>query len=265
MTNVVRWPPRPPQWCPPQDQCDCDTPSSLDRLQQCWNDTRQFKAFIQSVVESVMQGGVNGPTNPGPSPPSNPAAGTLWFDSATGQLMVYNGTNWVSVAAAAPGVTDGSDAQAGQIGEYVFSSTDDFPAGAGAIINNSTVAGWYPLVAAQIQLSPGDWDIVGQCNIATPPDSISYEMRAFLTTAPPPATLAAGTQLPTQFGLTELNFNYFGTGVTNAGFSRSALQMAPHRQNITVPTTVYFSAVVNVIPWATGGSIWGWVAARRMR
>ena len=110
------------------------------------------------------------------APPASPQAGRLWYDSVGGQLYTFyndgNSSQWVPTTnqlgggylpltggvmtgpitpAGIVGVTDGSNALAGQVGEYKVASFTSVAAGAmGAVFTIGTL----PLTA-------GDWDVEG--------------------------------------------------------------------------------------------------------
>ena len=117
-------------------------------------------------VIAVNSGGSSGASiTIGDTPPAGPLTGALWFDSVGGQLYVwYNdgGSNqWVPTTnqiggggyQLSKGVTDGSDAAAGQIGE-VISSTVNAP---GVTLVSSTTK-----TITSILLTAGDWDVQGE-------------------------------------------------------------------------------------------------------
>jgi hypothetical protein len=116
-------------------------------------------------VIAVNSGGSSGASiTIGDTPPVGPLTGALWFDSVGGQLYVwYNdgGSNqWVPTTnqigggggyQLSKGVTDGSDAAAGQIGEIISSVVTT-----GVPLTTNVGA-----TVASISLSPGDWDVTG--------------------------------------------------------------------------------------------------------
>lgn len=108
MTNIVRW--------PQADQCDCDCGpgniTSWGQLQQCWNDTRQFKSFIRTVVESVLD----------------------------------------DIGVGGAGITDGSQAGPGMIGEEVTT---------GAITTTAAGPATQYSLLGSLSLPPGDWIVFG--------------------------------------------------------------------------------------------------------
>jgi hypothetical protein len=114
-------------------------------------------------------------------PPPNPETGDLWWDDVGGQLYVYYNdgttTQWVQAnvspvgPAGAPGpagatgptgpagpntlpmgVTDGSNAAAGQIGEFLYAETS------GTL---SITSGGTNVTIVDLAISAGDWDVSG--------------------------------------------------------------------------------------------------------
>lgn len=59
-----------------------------------------FGRFNESWGESIQQNLVTLMQNfAGPTAPTNPALGQLWYDSSIGQVKVYGGTSWVAITA----------------------------------------------------------------------------------------------------------------------------------------------------------------------
>ena len=116
-------------------------------------------------VIAVNSGGSSGASiTIGDTPPAGPLTGALWFDSIGGQLYVwYNdgGSNqWVPTTnqiggggyQLSKGVTDGSDAAAGQIGEVISNvNTTGVAMTNGVAVNVCTIT-----------LTAGDWDVSGE-------------------------------------------------------------------------------------------------------
>lgn len=127
------------------------------------------------------------------------------------------------------GVTDGSEAPAGQIGEYLSASVS------GVTLPNSTMAN-----VVSLALSPGDWDVSGKVG--------------FQASAGSHALFAAGVD-------GDLD------NVIDASFATTdvaiALPTSVHRFNLTASRTVW---VVAQADWS-GGTMTaaGFIQARRMR
>lgn len=148
MTQLMR----PPSWqCPPQDDCGCG--DQWGNIQQCWNEIEQLKLFLSEIIGSME---AIPSTSIGAGPPTNPQRGMLWYNNSTDQLMVYDGSNWIPVTTEGTGggtslgVTDGSNAQAGQVGEFITGSSQFSNPGYPNIMDTSVS----PLI-----IPAGDWDI----------------------------------------------------------------------------------------------------------
>jgi hypothetical protein len=103
--------------------------------------------------------------------PTNPTVGqTYTFGGVTWQ---WNGTTWVNAASGTAfvpvaggvvvtgtlpyqGVTDGSSAAAGQVGEFLTATATS------AI----TFATWFSLTGGNVNLTPGDWDVWGSASFS---------------------------------------------------------------------------------------------------
>ena len=148
-----------------------DTPPSSPAVGALWWDSVGGQLYVWYAdanssqwviaVNAASAGGAS--ISIGATPPSSPSVGALWFDAVGAQLYVWyndgNSSQWVPTTnqmgggyLLAKGVTDGSDAPPGQIGE-VLSTVNTvgatFPTGA---ISN----------IAAISLTPGDWDVAGE-------------------------------------------------------------------------------------------------------
>lgn len=140
----------PPQWQP--DDCGCDP--GWGSLQRCWNEIGQFKLLLADIINSMSF--VSSATT-GAIPPANPQKGMLWL-SPSGELMVYDGHEWVSVKTGLPagtvgggtplvGVTDGSNAMPGDVGEFIT----------GESTTSLTPAQVFQADVSPLIVPPGDW------------------------------------------------------------------------------------------------------------
>jgi hypothetical protein len=132
------------------------------------------------------------------------------------------------LAALGTGVRDGSDAAAGQVGEFMTASS-----GAVTLTNNS-VANVVPLT-----LTPGDWDVSGLVSFSA----------------------GAGTHTSFGTGLDTVGILYQGT--YPSGAMTQGMGTPPKRYNVTANTVVNLVAIATF----TSGtmSVQGVVRARRMR
>ena len=132
----------------------------------------------------------------------------------------------LSLAQMRKGVTDGSDAAAGDIGEYMSAS-------ASVPLSNAVAAN-----VVSLSLTAGDWDVAG--NVVFSPGSGAHSFFA----------VGVGT-IDTYLAAT------FSTAVIN-----QALSTATHRYNVTGATTVWVVAEAHFAgTMSAAGSIW----ARRAR
>jgi hypothetical protein len=126
------------------------------------------------------------------------------------------------------GVTDGSDAAAGDIGEYMTATS-----GSVALVNN------VPVNVISLDLTAGDWDMSGNVQFTIGAGTHNY--------------FGAGTSS----GLDTVIQATFPTTILSAG-----LNTATHRYNVTATTTVWVTAQAG---FAGTVSVVGIIRARRMR
>lgn len=125
------------------------------------------------------------------------------------------------------GVTDGSDAAAGRIGEYLTATAGPTPVSNNALAN-----------VVSLSLTPGDWDVSGG------------------------VVFAAGAGTHGYFGVGVAGVDV----ISSATFPTSAFQQAmattTRRYNVTAPTTVWVVAQTGFTGTMTAT---GTIRARRMR
>jgi hypothetical protein len=220
------------------------------------------------------------PTYVGTTAPPNPTIGTLWFSTTLGMLMVWTGSAWVvsSGGTWAPqtnpaggqnnyspinnpaftgaatlngvplstdtgnmGVTDGSNAIAGAIGEYLTSSFSLTPA-----MNNYVPFG-------SLAISAGDWQANASVQFIS--NSASQSYTSFICML---YNRNDGENPPPQ-GST----GYIQSGGTNTYMPTYApFMLGPTRFSTASAMTVY---VTGMITGVIGGTIQGQIVARRMR
>lgn len=176
----------------------------------------------------------------------------LQADNATLQSEVVTLQDKVAVLQNAPpsmplmGVTDGSDAASGQVGELLRN----------IITTQNAVVNGIAADVATLNLTPGDWDVFG--NIVTSGSSTKVsDIKIWLSNQS--RTLPTAADMAT-FAISELNF---GTGGQAGVNTNTQIATGPTRVNITTPTTMYLSCS---IAWS-GGTVAtaGGIRARRMR
>ena len=182
----------------------------------------------------------------GDAPPASPTNGALWWDSVSGQLFVFynDGTSsqWVPTTnqIGNGGVTDGSNAAAGVVGEVIsalFLTAISIPAATQTNIGS-------------IALSPGDWDVQGE---------------AWLTLASgATAAVIQGCISPSAAFLTAPALNYSRCTIFAAITpSINVLSLAPCRFSLSAPATAYLVGYVGLTAGTCTGT--GRLWARRAR
>lgn len=223
--------------------------------------------------------------------PPNPSIGDTVTDPATGTVWTWDGYKWtftpgsgggggtvdpadlISAEAGnyielgndgllyAPtpgpivGVTDGSNAAPGMVGEYISSVTNAGAVALTSISAPNTQGSCFNITT--ITLTPGDWDVGGfvMINGAGGGGSSFTYVSGGIWTVP--------TQLPTQGNATDGIRTNLVIPSTNVNISAPfAIPVATFRMNVTVPTIMYLNAQATFTGTATAqGRIW----ARRAR
>jgi hypothetical protein len=181
-------------------------------------------------------------TVPGPQGPQGPTA----VSANAGNLATLGTDNLLLVPASAvhQGVTDGSNAAVGALGEQLSASQTT----AVSLTTNVTAN------IATLALSAGDWSVSGVI-VFTPsgsaPTALAAAVALASATLPTAAQVAAGTGNLTQYHLS------FANGATQT------MQTGISRINVSAPTSVYLAAQGTF----SGGSVTatGYIAARRVR
>jgi hypothetical protein len=231
---------------------------------------------LQAATKQYVDGHAGGTVYIADTPPTGtPAAGALWWESDTGALYIYytdaNGSQWVLAAPPSGaitnavrfdtaqslnatqqqqaqknigplvGVTDGSAAAAGQIGECITSYASGVAAGASGSVQNIT----------SITLTPGDWDVSAIGSFLGAPITFQQFSVGLSTTS---ATMPSGA------ANTGLVNNYVGPFQQ---YYQCGNPIAPYRFSVTVNTIIYLCATITYN--AGSGSFNGRIQARRMR
>lgn len=146
------------------------------------------------------------------------------------------------------GVTDGSEAQPGAIGEFYYTGITE--------ANAVALASGVVRDVLAFTLPPGDWDIQGA--LATTGSSTNVS-DILLWVSDQSATRPTSGELA-QFSVMEINF---GSGGQSGADTRTQLMTGMARRLFAVPTTFYLSCAVT---WNGGTvSVAGSLRARRMR
>lgn len=136
------------------------------------------------------------------------------------------------------GVSDGSNAAAGSVGEFLTNGQ-----GAAIGVANNT---WTAL--ATITLTPGDWDVWGEGLCATAPNNLQA-FNAAISTSSTGATVTNGVA---------------AINGSSAIFTAGSTVLTPVvRMNVTVNTQVWLT--VNIFTGVGSPTFTGWISARRVR
>jgi hypothetical protein len=207
------WPPPQPPVCPPPPS-GCAPPGCFDwiaKAQACWDQSQDLEAFLTQVITDIFT------QNPGIIPPPPPSAGT-------GPII---------------GVSDGSDAAPGEVGEFV-----SFP------ISASYAAAPQTQFIQMGVLQPGDWDIRGNLYFETFIEGV----------------LAYLSPQPTGVSNDMLACNQINAATGSPDTAGVALTLPTARASFAVPTLFVLKMLTNY--WGAGGNAGtavGNFEARRVR
>lgn len=173
--------------------------------------------------------------------PPNPTVGQLYtFAGATWQ---WNGTAWVNATAAGAflplkGVTDGSNAQAGNVGEFHDGLSS---------INTLSAGTWLGTVG--LALTPGDWDVSATANFTATVNMSSINLNVFSTAG------SNTTNVQTS--------GYVQQTTSPAAMTSGSLASGVTRWNVTANTTLW----ANVMATFPSGTVTcqSYLRARRVR
>jgi hypothetical protein len=238
-----------------------DAPPANPQSGQLWFDSvgGQLYVFYADATSSQWVIAVNIPAPPaggggasitvGDIAPTNPVIGSLWWNSAGGQLYVWyndgSSSQWVPATnqmgggyLPLMGVTNGLDAPAGQIGEVVSATTTT-----AATLTTATT-----LTLTSIPLGAGDWDVSGEAWFTTPSGASLLSAGLFPqnTFSSSPSVNASRGQFNSTFGA--------GTAILSLRTCRASLA-APGTYYLLVQATFAAGTVTAL------GNIW----ARRAR
>lgn len=188
--------------------------------------------------------------------PNAPSPGEV-FDS-----WEWDGTKWIPGPSGGPfmplvGVTDGSNAAPGDVGEFVF----------GLLLNEVQLVNNTAQTLLSISLTAGDWDVEGMATFnvraSGPPDGNAVNSTVVIQAwVQDPSGQASGVG-----GFATDNITG-GPGNTN-GYTWAVLT-GPRRFSITATTVISLGVTSNIIAGATGlAGVWlqgsSYVRARRVR
>jgi hypothetical protein len=205
--------------------------------------------WVWDGAKWTVASGLIGGVTIGDTPPASPVAGALWWDSVGGQLYVFyndgNSSQWAPTTnqIGNGGVTDGSNAPAGVVGE-VLSAIVTTPVSIPTATNVNV---------ATLPLTAGDWDVQGEIWFTLAGATYTgASLAANIST-----TSAVAPVAPTVSGSRGVVYATFATGQV------PAVQLKPCRLSFASAASAYLiaSAGFSVGSCTAVGVIW----ARRAR
>lgn len=260
------------------------TPADGDQTTGPYGEVYEFDGVKWSLVPGGTGGG-GASVEVGDTPPASPSAGNLWFDTVESQLYIFDTDQdqWIIAVnpgagppgpagplgpagpegpagpagpsgpnTMPPGVTDGSNAAAGAVGEYVIGSGTVVPDLSGNQIISSTV------------LTPGDWDVCGYCsmnlNQTTPLTSLpgGFIQWSILTVPGMPDNMNVRT---TPY-VAANTINNITALLANCLLGPLRVSSA---SSITVTTRISLNALDAAVTAGAASSVTGGIRARRVR
>src|SRR5215831_1419762 len=108
--------------------------------------------------------------------PNSPTTGQQFNPAGSNTVWQYDGTKWLPIGKSIMpmGVTDGSNAAAGQVGEFL---TVNSPVN----IAGLPVGSWFTSASMALSLTAGDWDVWGLAQFGTPATVLYNQISAGLT------------------------------------------------------------------------------------
>lgn len=213
------WPPQPPFPCPPQPGCGPQPmpPSCFSQVAKadaCWDQSQSLYNLVSKVVMDIFT------KNPGIIPPPPATAGS-------GPII---------------GVTDGSTAAPGEVGELLTQTT-----------NGTMSTGTPGITGAAITLTPGDWNVQSEITISDLTAGFYFNGMLY--------SLMNGTTVLAQFSL-ENNFTSNVGGWVSGIFPTNLAAVST-----SVPLLLTGSATIyGIFGTGTGSAAYSIVTkARRMR
>lgn len=230
-------------------------PSVGDQITGPYGEVYEWDGVKWSLVPGGGSGG-GASVEIGDTAPTNPVIGNLWWDTVSAQLFIWDSTQWVVVTNQPPsggggasgpvmGITDGSEAGPGEVGEYLSVAP-----GGSIAIQPSTFT-----VVAQLELTPGDWDIQGSVSCEVSP---MYNMQQAQISIYQNDLTTISNQLPM------LTNALFQVASPNLWLTFQGVAMG--RINVTVATSVMLCVfMMPVGSGATGLARVMFMSARRIR
>ena len=122
--------------------------------------------------------GANGGVSFGQTFPPNPVRGHLFWDGVT--FWLFDGAAWVAVggsSSAVHGVTDGSNAPQGTVGEYLCATNQTAATPVPIPVVVATAPPYTFTTVAVLNLGAGDWGIQGAVSLETGPSTGAHKIQ----------------------------------------------------------------------------------------
>ncbi len=174
---------------------------------------------------------------------THPGTGTVqYYDNVT-IVPGDSPVNYIPVPVGIIGVTDGSGASPGQVGEEVRATSSGTSFGASGVWTN----------IASIVLTAGDWDVTGLCDFQAGGSGSAY--------------LSMGCAVSVNSGNTTTD-QHLGDNQMQAvppiiGVADNSAYIPTYQINVSATTTVYLKGLFNYT--SSAGNMTGRISARRMR
>jgi len=228
-------------------------------------------AFVQQALSQVPPGITVASTAP-----ASPVAGQGWLYTGDWQTRIWTGSTWVvavnppmpDVAGAIAnqnqptinqptinqptimGVTDGSDAGPGEVGEYIITFVPS--------IQNMPPNVWNTLVG--INLTAGDWEISGGISLSAIDNANYPALFAGCCVSKTAGSISAADVMAPA---TVLWMN--ATSVSSGTLQQYQFPVFPQRWNVAAPITLYLLGSHNTLAGVGAFGYSGFIAARRVR
>jgi hypothetical protein len=221
--------------------------TTTERLHLCRRNAHGVAEWISGA--DALVGPQGEPGEPGPQGDQGiPGPSAVSTDSGNLAILGNDGFILVPNTSVLKGVTDGSEADPGAIGEYLVTSN----------VVGVNMSSDIPTQICALSLTPGDWEIWGAVNFV-PPGNVSPNMIAASISVHPDA-LPSEADLMTGVGV----LNMFTTTALTSG-QRQMLTTGQCRSNSASPLDLY---LVAQIAFTAGGATVpakGYICARRVR
>lgn len=232
------------------------TPAVGDTIEGPYGEVYTWDGLAWTITAGGAGGGTS--VEVGDTPPASPGPGALWWDTVNVKLFMWDGGQWVVVSNVPEGgatgggppfmgVTDGSDAAPGEIGEFLIASASN------VTVTSGNAA--YPVI---LPLTPGDWDVTGHLLVTGGQNGVSVAITDLVWNVVP-----GGSSNGQQIGSISLT-NITGLASITSTTMNLGLDAGPVRFSISAAMNAVLVVVI-VFTGVASLTVSGQVSARRMR